>query len=170
MNVSNLTRTGTALVAGAALFAAVSAGAYAVPATFNVSTTITATCSISDNGAPANLTPTYTPSGDTGTGDETTLSTSCNGSTPTVTFTDAYNSGTTNFEMTSGANDLFFQISNTPSCSGVVGDGPITENVPQNLTSGNSTYDICAAVITGGLNTSAPAGSYSDTVTYTISP
>jgi len=170
MNFGNLTRTGTALVAGAALFAAVSGGAYAAPATFNVSTTITAACTISDVGFPQDLTPTYTPSSDSGTGSATALTTNCSGEAPTVAFTDANNSGSTAFQMTSGANQLFFQISNEPACAGGPGDNPIIEGAAQPLTPGVSSYDICAAVITGGLNTGVPAGSYADVVTYTIAP
>ncbi len=167
---TTLTRTCTALVAGAALVAAVSAGADAIPDTFNVSTTISASCSITDSG-PSDLTPTYSPTSDSGTGSETSLNTNCTGGTPSVTFTDAGASGTTEFVMTSGNSDLYYQISNTPTCSGVAGDGPITEASPVSLTPGNSSFDICAAVIAGGgLNVGAAAGSYTDTVTYTIAP
>jgi hypothetical protein len=171
MNLTSLTRTATALVAGAALFATLSAGADAIPDTFNVSTTISASCSLTNgDGGPADLTPTYTPSTDSGTGSETVLDTTCTGSSPTVTFTDASNSGSTEFVMLSASNDLYYQISNTPSCTGVVGDNPITEGAPQSLTTGTSVYEICAAVIAQGVNTTAPGGSYTDTVTYSISP
>jgi hypothetical protein len=168
MNFTKLTRTGTALAAGAALFAAVSTGAYAT-GTFNVSTTITAACSVTDTG-PADLTPTYTPSTDTGTGSATVLNTFCSGTTPTVTFTDASSSGTNEFVMTSGASSLYYQISNGAACTGVVGDAPIQEGGAQPLVNGPSGYNICAAVITGGVNTTAAAGSYTDVVTYTIAP
>jgi spore coat protein U-like protein len=169
VNVSNRTRTATALVAGAALFAAVSAGAYAIPDTFNVSTTISASCSVTDSG-PADLYPSYTPSTDTSVGAETVLNTSCSGSSPTVTFTDPTESFDNEFFMTSGSQILFFQISNTSSCSGVAGDNPLLEGVPYALSSGVGAFDICAAVISGGLNTGVPAGVYTDTVTYSISP
>jgi len=171
VNFSNITRTGTALVAGAALFAAVSAGADAVPTTFNVNTTVSASCSLTlGDGGPADLTPTYTPATDSGTGSETVLDTTCTGSTPTVAFTDAAATGSTSFEMTSGPNVLYYQISSNPSCSGGPGDDPISEGAAQSLTTGNSVYEICAAVITGGPNTGAVGGSYNDTVTYTITP
>ncbi len=170
MNLSTITRNGTALVAGAALFAAVSAGAYAIPDTFNVSTTISASCNITDSG-PADLTPTYSPASDSGTGSETELDTFCNGTSPYVTFTDAYGDFDGNeFAMSNGGNNLFYQISNTASCSGVAGDNPIGEGDPVSLAAGLNTLDICAAVITGGLNTSVPAGTYNDTVTYSITP
>jgi hypothetical protein len=165
------TRTVTALVAGATFFAIASVCADATD-TFNVSTTITAACSLADgDGGPADLTPSYTPSTDSGTGTETVLDTSCTGSVPTVTFTDTYNSGTTVFEMTSGSSQLFYQLSSDPSCDGTPGDLPITEGVAQNLLQGFGSYEICAAVIAGGgMNVNAAAGSYSDTVTYTITP
>jgi spore coat protein U-like protein len=72
--------------------------------------------------------------------------------------------------MSSGGNYLYFQISNNTSCSGGVGDNPISENTAIPLTTGVASFNICAAVITGGQNTGAVAGSYSDTVTYTIAP
>jgi len=167
VNIAHLTRTGTAFAACAALFATVSAGASANGTTFNVSTTITNSCVLSGKGGPSDLAPAYVPSTDVSAGDESVLNTTCNGNAPTVTFTDANASGTTQFAMTSGANTLYYQISNTATCTGVAGDNPVTENVAQPLT---ASYDICAAVITGGLNTTVPAGSYTDTVTYTITP
>jgi hypothetical protein len=169
MNFTKLTRTGTALAAGAALFAAVSTGAYAT-GTFNVSTTITSSCSVTDSG-PANLTPTYDPSTDSGTGSATTLNTACNGATPSVTFTDSNGSYTTFFQMSDGSSNLWYQISNNATCTGGPGDNPIQENNPVLLGTGTASYNICAAVIAGnGTNTSVAAGSYSDTVTYTITP
>lgn len=165
MNFRSLTRTGTALVAGAALFVTVSTAAGAVPSSFNVSTTITASCTVTDAG-PTNLAPTYTPSTDSGVGDSTVLDTACNGSTPTVTFTDA-SGATTEFVMTSGANRLGYYLSNNNDCTGGSGDNPITVGAPQNLV---PAYAIAACVIIGGTNVGAPAGTYTDTVTYTISP
>jgi hypothetical protein len=170
MNVSDVTRAGSALIAGAALFAAVSAGAYAVPDTFNVSTTISASCSVTDSG-PANLTPAYTPASDSGTGAETNLNTFCTGSVPTVTFTDGLDSGDNFFAMSDGGVLLYYQLSSNPTCNGTSADLPISEGAPQNLLQGNGSYEICAAVIAGsGLNVGIPAGTYSDTVTYTIAP
>jgi hypothetical protein len=171
MKFSNLTRTGTALVAGAALFAAFPAGADATPSnTFNVSTTISASCVVTDSG-PADLTPTYIPSTNSGVGSATSLDTNCSGSSPTVTFTDAANTGTSEFVMTSGSNNLFYQISDNSSCNGAAGDNPIQEGVAQSLLSGTQSYEICAAVITGGaVNVAVAAGSYTDTVTYTFAP
>jgi hypothetical protein len=165
------TRTVTALVAGAAFFAVASLCADATD-TFNVSTTITASCSLTGgDGGPADLTPSYTQSTDSGTGVETALDTTCTGDTPSVFFTDAYSSGTTVFEMTSGSSQLFYQLSSDPTCDGTPGDIPITEGAPQNLLQGGGSYEICAAVIAGsGMNVNAAAGSYSDTVTYSISP
>lgn len=165
MMLRNLTRTSTALVAGAALFATVATAADAVPSTFTVSTTITASCTLTDSG-PANLAPTYSPSTDSGVGDSTTLETTCNGTTPTVTFTDV-NGATTEFVMTSGANRLGYYLSNNNDCTGGSGDNPITIGAPQNLV---PVYAIAACVIIGGINVGAPAGTYTDTVTYTISP
>jgi hypothetical protein len=169
MNVHNLTRSGTAFVAGVALFAAVSAGADAIPDTFNVSTTISASCSVTDSG-PADLTPTYSPTSDSGAGSETVLSTLCNGTSPSVTFSDSYDSNNNLFVMYDGSSVLYYQISNTTSCSGVSGDNPIYESFPITLPSGVNSFDICAAVITGGVNVNAPAGTYNDTVTYSITP
>jgi hypothetical protein len=171
LNISHLARTGTALVAGAALFAAVSAGAFAIPSnTFTVSTTITASCTVTDDG-PANLTPTYAPTTDSGVGSATTLNTFCTGTDPNVTFTDAFASDTNEFEMTNGGANLFFQISNNTTCNGTAGDTPISEDTALPLGGGTSTYNICAAVIAGsGTNVAAPAGNYSDTVTYTLAP
>jgi len=169
MNLRNLTRTGTGLAASAALFASLASGALAT-STFNVSTTITNACTVTDSG-PANLTPTYTPTTDSGTGSETNLNTFCNGNAPTVAFTDAAGSGTNAFVMYDGAAPLYYQISSDPTCNGTSGDIPINEGAPQNLLQGGGSYEICAAVIAGvGINTTAPAGSYTDTVTYTISP
>jgi spore coat protein U-like protein len=161
-----LIRTGTALVAGAALFASVSAGAFAGPAptTFTVTTTIAASCTVSEDGAPGDLTPTYNPTSDTSTGSETTLTTFCNGTTPTVTFTDATGNFESFYTMLDGNNDhLNYQLSNTATCTGVVGDNNLPEGDALPLT---SPYEICAAVIPG--QTTAPAGTYVDTVTYNI--
>lgn len=169
MNVRSFTRTGTALVAGAALCLAVSGAADAVTTTFIVSTTITRSCVVSDAGPP-DLAPAYSPTIDAGTGDHTVLNTTCNGTTPTVTFTDAYNSGGTVFQMTSGTSALYYQISNGASCSGVASDSPVQEGVPQVMAPGIASFDICASVIAGGMNTNAPAGTYTDTVTYTLTP
>lgn len=165
MNFRNLTRTSTALVAGTALFLTVSTAASAVPSTFNVATTITASCTVTDAG-PANLAPSYSPGTDSGTGDSTSLDTACTGSSPTVTFTDA-NGATTEFIMTSGANRLGYYLSNNNNCTGGSGDNPITVGAPQNLV---PVYHIAACVIIGGINVGVPAGTYTDTVTYTISP
>ena len=64
-------------------------------------------------------------------------------------------------------NALQFQISNGTSCSGVVGDAPLTQGAAQGLTSGASeVYNICAAVIPG--QTLTAVDTYNDTVTYTI--
>jgi hypothetical protein len=169
VNHNHLARTCTALIAGAALFTGVVTAAGATN-TFNVSTTITNSCTVTDKG-PTDLTPTYTPVSDSGTGAETSLNTFCNGEGPTVAFTDAAATGSGTFIMYDGASQLDYQISNNAACNGTSGDFPILEGAPQNLTPGNSSYDICAAVIAGvGLNTAVPAGSYTDTVTYTISP
>jgi spore coat protein U-like protein len=170
MNFSNLTRTGTALVAGAALFAAVSAIADASPATFNVTTTISASCNV-NFGGPTDLAPTYSPASDTSVGDATGLSTTCTGTTPSVVFTDQASSGTTQFVMLhNGTDQLNYQISLGTSCSGISQDSPITEGASINLVSGvNQTLDICAAVIVGQ-TTGIASGLYGDTVTYTITP
>jgi hypothetical protein len=168
VNVSNRTRTATALVAGAALFAAVSAGADAIPDTFNVSTTISASCSVTDSG-PADLTPTYTPSTDSGVGASTTLNTNCNGTSPTVTFTDADGGGPAFFMFGTGG-VLIFQLSNNTSCNGSPADNPLVEAEAYSLGTGISSYNICAAITTGGDNVLAAAGTYTDTITYTISP
>ncbi len=171
MEFRTFTRTVTALVAGATFFAIASVCADASD-TFNVSTTITAACSLTDgDGGPADLTPSYTQSTDSGTGVETALDTTCTGSAPTVTFTDALNSGTNVFAMTSGTSLLYYQLSSNPTCDGTSSDLPIAEGVGQNLGQGAGSYEICAAVIAGvGMNVNAAAGSYSDTVTYSISP
>ncbi len=167
MNFPKFARNATALTVGATLFAAVSAGAYAVPTTFNVSTTVTASCTVTDAG-PANLTPTYTQSTDSGTGDETVLNTFCSGTNPTVTFTDAGGNIDGDYEMNDGTNILHYQISNTPTCTGIPGDNNLGEDDAWPISS--PAYDICAAVTVGGVNTTVPAGSYTDTVTYTIAP
>jgi len=135
--------------------------------TFNVTTTVDATCTVTDSG-PANLTPTFAPLSDTGTGSATSLNTVCTGPTPTVIFSDAAASGTSIFTMNDGAHLLTFQISNKTSCDGGAGDDPIVEGAPQSLV--GTSYDICAAVIADGSNSGAAAGSYSDTVTYAVSP
>jgi hypothetical protein len=168
VNLTHLTRTGTALIAGAALFAGVATAAGATPTnTFNVSTTITASCTVTDSG-PANLTPTYTPSTDSGTGSETVLNTFCSGSSPTVAFTDAYNNVDGDYAMNDGNGHILqYQLSNTPTCSGIPGDGNMGDTDPEPLT---AAFDICAGVIVGGVNVTAPAGSYTDTVTYSITP
>jgi hypothetical protein len=171
MILGNFARAGTALAAAALLFATATAGAGATD-TFNVSTTIDAACSVTDAG-PSDLTPTYAPSTDTGTGSATTLNTFCSGTTPSVTFTDAFDSFFYIFAMTSGGgtNFLYYQISNNTSCTGVGSDNPINENSAISLAPGNNTFNICAAVIAGnGTNTSAVAGVYTDTVTYSIAP
>jgi spore coat protein U-like protein len=171
VNVRIVTRAGTAVLAGAALVAGVAASASAgATNTFNVSTTINTACTLSDSG-PTDLTPTYTPIRDSGTGTVTALNTVCNGTNPTVTFSDSLGSGTNLFAMHNGASTLYYQISIGASCSGVPGDNPIQENTPIALPAGVNAFDICAAVIAGdGTNVNAPAGTYSDTVTYTITP
>jgi len=163
---SSLIRTGTALVAGAVLFATLSAHASA--GTFLVQTTITASCTITDAG-PGNLAPTYTSASDTGTGAETVLNTNCTGTNPTVAFTDAYGNIDGDYAMNDGnGHNLQYQLSNTPTCSGVPGDVNMGEGDPQAIN--GAAFDICAAVLTGaGMNT-LPAGNYTDTVTYTITP
>jgi hypothetical protein len=73
--------------------------------------------------------------------------------------------------MSNGTTNLYFQLSNSSTCSGVAGDNPMSDDgAPLALPSGSGSFDICAAVTTGGLNVSAPAGSYTDTVTYEIFP
>ena len=166
MNIRYLARTGSAVTAGALLLAALGAGALAAPATFTVSTNITNSCVVS-GGGPSDLTPTYDPITGSSVGAATTLVTSCSGPAPVVAFTDAGGSGTS-FQMTSFASTLFYQISNSTSCSGIAADDPLTVGGQYNLTSGSGIYNICAAVTAG--QTGIPAGSYSDTVTYTITP
>jgi hypothetical protein len=168
---SGFTRTITAAAAGAAFFAAVSEDTFA--GTFNVSTTITASCSIT-NAGPANLAPTYTATTDTGTGSATTLNTFCTGTTPTVVLTDAAagGSGGNVFVMTNGGGaNLYYQISTNPTCNGTSADDAIDEGGTITLTGGTGLLNICAAVIAGvGVNVTAIAGTYQDTVTYTITP
>jgi len=73
--------------------------------------------------------------------------------------------------MTNGAQNLYFQISNNPTCDGSAGDNPLLQGIQVPLGLGASSFTICAAVITnGGINVGVPAGSYTDTVTYTIVP
>jgi len=72
--------------------------------------------------------------------------------------------------MSNGTTNLYYQISDTPTCSGVPGDNPISDDVPVALPNGANSFDVCAAVTTGGLNVTAPAGSYTDTVIYSIAP
>jgi hypothetical protein len=78
LNNASFARTAAALVAGAALFPAVSRDASA-QSVFNVSTTITASCEVTDAGpteklddaSPANLPLNYKPTTDSGVGMET---------------------------------------------------------------------------------------------------
>ncbi len=167
MNPLPIVRTGALLSAGSLLFTGF--GAAGATTTFNVTTTVDATCAVTDSG-PANLTPTYAPISNTGVGSATSLDTDCTGSAPTVTFSDAAASGTSIFTMLDGLHALTFQISNKSSCDGGAGDNPITEGAPQTLASGTGSYAICAAVITDGSNSAAVAGTYGDTVTYAVSP
>lgn len=170
MNITNFARAGTALAGGAFFFVALSAGARAVPSSFTVSTTITASCSMT-NAGPGNLAPTYSMPTDSGDGSQTALSTFCTGTAPSVTFSDAYGSGSNVFAMTDadGAS-LYYQLSNNTTCNGTGADNPITESTPISLGSGANSLMICAAVLTGGQNAGARAGTYSDTVTYSMSP
>lgn len=167
MNPLPIIRTGAFWIAGSVLFAGF--GSEAGATTFNVTTTVDASCTVTDAG-PANLTPTFAPLSNTGVGAATSLDTECTGPAPTVTFSDAAASGTSVFTMLDGSHALTFQISNKSSCDGGAGDDPITEGAAQNLASAISTYAICAAVITDGSNSAAVAGTYSDTVTYAVSP
>jgi len=167
MNFPTLSRSGTALLASAAFFASVSSGAGATN-TFNVSTTIEDSCSVT-NAGPSDLVVTYVPTTDTSTGAATSLDTFCNGTSPTVSFSDG-TYGTTNFAMTGPGGYLYYYLSQSTTCTGVVADNPIVQGFTQPLGAGTTSFDICAAVITGGVNTGAPAGAYSDTVTYSISP
>ncbi len=169
LDLSKIIRTGALLSAGAVLFAGVGAGAGAAT-TFHMTVRVDDSCTFTDSG-PSNLTPAYTSSSDTSTGSASSLNTNCTGSSPTVVFSDAAASGTSVFTMSDGhSHSLTFQISNKPACTGGTGDDPITEGTAQPLASGSGTYDICAAVITGGSNRSAAAGAYTDTVTYTVTP
>jgi len=166
LKLLTIIRAGVVLSAGAVLVAGVGAGSGAAT-TFNVTTTVDASCTLTDAG-PANLNPTYAPLADTGIGSATSLNTTCTGPSPTVTFSDASATGTSVFTMTDGGtHSLTFQISNKTSCDGGPGDDPIVEGAAQSLT---PSYAICAAVITGGSNTGAAVGVYSDTVTYAVSP
>lgn len=170
MNVSNFARAGTAIIGGVFFFVALSAGANAVPSSFNVTTTIAASCSMTA-AAPGNLTPTYSMPTDSGDGAKTALNTFCVGTAPSVTFTDAYNSGSNVFAMTdAGGANLYYQLSNNATCDGTGADNPINENAPVSLGSGANSLNICAAVLTDGSNDGAPAGTYSDTVTYSMTP
>jgi len=73
--------------------------------------------------------------------------------------------------MNNGSALLYFQIASNPTCDGTPSDLPIQEGAAQIGLNGYESFEICAAVIAGsGLNVAAPAGSYSDTVTYTIAP
>jgi len=169
VNLRNLARAGTTVLAGAALLAGAGASAGAAN-TFVVSTTVTTACTVSGSG-PTDLAPTFTQVLDSGTGTATALNTSCNGPSPTVTFSDSMGSGTNVFAMHNGASALYYQISIGTSCSGVAGDNPIQESAPIALPGGVSSFNICAAVIAGtGMNVNAPAGTYTDTVTYSITP
>lgn len=166
MYFHNIVRPLVALCASAGLVAGVATIASA--GTFGVSTNVTASCVV--NTAPAALAPTYSGATDASVGTATTLTTTCNGATPTVTFTDPSAGVGTIFTMNGTAhpgNALQFQISNGTSCSGVVGDAPLTQGAAQALTSGASeVYNICAAVIPG--QTLTAVDTYNDTVTYTI--
>jgi hypothetical protein len=168
---NKLAHGGTALVGAAVFFAALTTGASAVPDTFAVTTTISASCSVTDAG-PGNLTPTYSPTSDAGVGSATTLNTFCTGTTPTVVFTDAYGSETTAFAMSNGNGGvLLYQLSNNATCNGTNSDAPFYENTSVSMTGGSTSFNICAAVIAGsGTNVAAPAGTYQDLVTYTITP
>jgi hypothetical protein len=66
-------------------------------------------------------------------------------------------------------NLLVYEISNTPTCSGAVGEANfLEEGEPYAITT--AAFDICASVLANGSNTGLPAGNYTDVVTYTITP
>jgi hypothetical protein len=73
--------------------------------------------------------------------------------------------------MSGSSGVLDFYLSNNTSCIGTAADNPFTVGTAYNLSSGSSSYNICAAVeAQDGDNEGAAAGTYTDTVYYTITP
>jgi spore coat protein U-like protein len=169
--ISIFLRRASAFAAGAAFVAATASSAGAVSGgSFTVSTTITASCSVT-NAGPSDLSPTYSPVTDTGTGAATSISTVCTGPNPQIAFTDLNGGSGTDFVMTNGSAKLYYYLSSNATCDGTRADRPLSYGIAANgFANGSATFGVCAAVEANGTNTGLPAGTYTDTVYYTISP
>jgi spore coat protein U-like protein len=159
-----------ALAAG--VLAASLAHAGTTSTTFAVTATVNATCSAT---ATALAFPAYTPGAGAVTG-TSTISLKCtNGAQPTV----ALNPGTTAGDaftqrlMASGANTLQYNLYTTAGFGTVWGDGTGTTKTVQVPAASTGLADVLTLTVYGQLpdsatNKSAVPGSYSDTITATV--
>jgi spore coat protein U domain-containing protein, fimbrial subunit CupE1/2/3/6 len=160
----------TATLAAAALAAGVAQAATTTTTTFAVTATVLSTCSAS---AATLAFPNYTPGGGPQIGN-TTISVKCTKNTP---FTVALNVGSTTGDaftqrlMASGANTLQYNLFTTAALATVFGDGtPGSQTVTG---TGLGVATAAAVQVFGQLpdsatNQAAVAGSYSDTITVTV--
>jgi len=159
-----------ALAAG--VLAASLARAGTTSTTFTVTATVNATCSAT---ATALAFPAYTPGGGAVTG-TSTISLKCtNGAQPTV----ALNPGTTAGDaftqrlMASGTNTLQYNLYTTAALATVWGDGTGTTKTVQVPVASTGLADVLTLTVYGQLpdsatNKNAVPGSYSDTITATV--
>jgi spore coat protein U-like protein len=160
-----------ATLTGAVLVSGVAQAVNTTTTTFTVTATVQSTCSAT---APALAFPNYTPGGGTQTGN-TTISVKCTKNTP---FTVALNAGSTTGDafaqrlMGSGANTLQYNLYTTAAFGTVFGDG--TSNTGTIGGTGLGVATAASVPVFGQLpdnatNQAAVPGSYSDTITVTVS-
>ncbi len=139
-----------------------SAGAPTSVATLPVNVAVTSNCVVSTQ--PAALDMTYDTVQNTGTRGTSSFTYVCTKASA-VAVTPASTNGS-NWEALSGTNDLIYQLYNDSVCAA----NQLTNGTAQVLSSGVGavqTYDICAIPSTT-LAQNLPAGTYTDTVTFTF--
>jgi len=139
--------------------------------TFAVTATVLSTCSAT--AAPLAF-PNYTPGGGALTGNST-ISVKCTKNTP---YTVALNAGTTTGGaftqrlMASGANTLQYNLYTTAAFATVFGDGTGTTGTNAGTGAGVATANtvtVYGQLLDSATNQAAVPGSYSDTITVTVS-
>jgi spore coat protein U-like protein len=160
-----------ATLTAAAVAAGVAHAATTTTTTFAVTATVQSTCSAT---APALAFPAYTPGGGAQIGN-TTISVKCTKNTP---FSVALNPGSTTGDtfaqrvMASGANTLQYNLYTTAALATIFGDGAggATQTVNGTglgVATANS-VQVFGQIPDNATNQAAVAGSYSDTITVTV--
>ncbi|MBV9719138.1 MAG: spore coat protein U domain-containing protein [Candidatus Eremiobacteraeota bacterium] len=169
----NRTFKAAALVISAAAFSAGSlspAVAATNQATLNVSATVSNNCDVLTQ--PATLTMTYEPIQNVGTPGSASYTWICTTGldaqvTPVSANTNSSNPN--DWVATAGTNTFNYLLYNSAAC-GVAGI-QITNGTPENLgpaTGNTTTYSICGVPDTSAGEQNIPAGTYTDTVTFTF--